>query len=112
MCGGNYLDMDAMAALYGGLLGKKFEVKTMPGWALRAMGWVVDKAPSLKPPDADLSYEAMVFFTQSPPTDDSRVVDEFGIRWRAAEASMRDAIVSLVEADQLEPGQVGRLAGA
>ena len=110
MCGGHYLDMDALAALYGTLLDKPFEVKKMPGWALRAMGWVVDKAPNLKPPEADLSYESMVFFTQSPPTDDSRVADELGIRWRAADESLRDAIVSLVQADQLEPGQVGRLA--
>ncbi len=110
MCGGHYLDMDALAALYGSLLDKPFEVKNMPGWALRAMGWVVDKAPNLKPPEADLSYESMVFFTQSPPTDDSRVVHELGIRWRAAEESLRDAILALVEAGQLEPGQVGRLA--
>ena len=110
MCGGHYLDMDALAVLYGELLGKPFDVKTMPGWALRAMGWVVDKAPNLKPADADLSYESMVFFTQSPPTDDSRVVDELGIRWRAAEESLREAIVALVKAGQLEPAQVGRLA--
>ncbi|HOM12093.1 MAG TPA: NAD-dependent epimerase/dehydratase family protein [Rubrivivax sp.] len=112
MCGGHYLDMDALAALYGALLGKSFEVKKMPGWALRAMGWVVDKAPNLKPPELDLSYESMVFFTQQPPSDDSRVVDELGIRWRAAEESLRDAILALVKAGQLEPGQVGRLAGA
>lgn len=111
MCGGHYLDMEALAALYGNLMDKTFEVKKMPGWALRAMGWVVDKAPNLKPPEADLSYESMVFFTQSPPTDDSRVADELGIRWRAAEESLRDAILALVQAGQLEPGQVGRLAG-
>lgn len=112
MCGGNYLDMETLAALYGALLDKPFEVKKMPGWALRAMGWVVDKAPNLKPPEVDLSYESMVFFTQQPPTDDSRVVDELGIRWRPAEESLRDAILALVQAGQLEPGQVGRLAGA
>ena len=111
MCGGHYIDMDALAALYGALLDKPFEVKAMPGWALRAMGWMVDKMPNLKPADADLSYESMVFFTQSPPTDDSRVVDELGIRWRPAEQSMRDAILALLHAGKLEASQVGRLAG-
>ena len=110
MCGGNYLDMEALAALYVTLLDKPFEVKKMPGWALRAMGWVVDKAPKLKPAEAELSYESMVFFTQSPPSDDSRVADELGLHWRPAEESLREAIVALVKAGELEPAQVGRLA--
>lgn len=111
MCGGHYLDMDELAALFGMLLDKPFEVKNLPGWALRAVGWVADRAPGLKPPDTDLSYESMVFFTQTPRTDDSRVVDELGIQWRPVDESLRDAVLSLLHAGELEQAHVGRLAG-
>jgi dihydroflavonol-4-reductase len=111
MCGGHHLDMDELARIYSGLLARPFEVKNARGWMLRALGWVVDQVAQVRPLDTEISYEAMVFLTQCPPTDDTRVVDELGVHWRDAEESLRESLLALVHAGRIDAAQAGALAG-
>ena len=56
------------------------------------------------------THEAMVYFTQLPPTDDSAVWRELGLRYRDVEDTLRASILAARAAGLLSDAQIGKLA--
>lgn len=110
MCGGHYLDMDALAATFSALTGRPFPVMNLPGAALRRMGSVVDWVRRHVSIDTPLTHEAMVAFTQMPPTDDSAVHEELGVAYRPVEDSLRETLLGLARAGRLTDLEIGQLS--
>ena len=109
LCGGHFLTMTQLGAVYRGLTGRRFPVVPFPGAALRATGRVVDVALRVLPVDSVLTAEAMAVLTQWVPTDDGGLA-ELGVALRPVEDTFADAIRGLHAAGRLTDRQVGRLA--
>lgn len=112
MCGGHYLKMEQLAALYQELTGREIKVQNMSGAMLRGLGMAADAISRIVPFESVFTHEAMVCYTQSPPTDDSAVRKELGVRYRKASQTLREAIVALHAAGQITDEQAGKLAKA
>lgn len=109
LCGGHFLTMAGLGAVYRRLTGRRFPVVPVPGGALRATGRVVDLALRVLPVDSVVTAEAMAVLTQWVPTDD-RDLAELGIRLRPVDETFADAIRGLHAAGRLTDRQVGHLA--
>ncbi len=112
MCGGHYLKMEQLAALYQELTGREFKLMNMSGALLRGLGMAADAISRIVPFDSVFTHEAMVCYTQSPPTDDSAVRKELGVRYRKVSQTLREAILALHAAGQITDEQAGKLARA
>lgn len=110
MCGGHYLCMDDLAKHLGQLTGREFRVAPLPGSVLRAAGWAADMLARVVPFESVLTHEAMVCFTQMPPSDDSAVHRELGIRYRKVTETLRESVLAAYHAGLLTEEQVGKLA--
>jgi dihydroflavonol-4-reductase len=109
LCGGHFLTMAELGALYRRLTGRRFPVVPIPGAALRATGRAVDVALRVLPVDSVITAEAMSVLTQWVPTDD-RALEELGLELRPVEETFADAIGALHAAGRLTDRQVGALA--
>lgn len=110
MCGGHYLKMEQLAAVFQELTGREFKIMNMPGALLRGLGMAADAIGRIVPFDTVFTHEAMVCYTQSPPTDDSAVHDELGVRYRKISQTLREAIRALHAAGRISDEQAGKLA--
>ena len=112
MCGGHYLTMAQIAELLRELTGREIKVMKMSGALLRGLGAAADAIGRIIPFDTVFTHEAMVCYTQMPPTDDRAVRKELGVRYRKVTQTLRDAIVALHAAGQITDEQAGKLAKA
>ncbi|HMY98166.1 MAG TPA: NAD-dependent epimerase/dehydratase family protein [Piscinibacter sp.] len=110
LCGGHYLRMEALAEQFGKLTGREFEVMKLPGAVLRGLGLAADALARVVPFDSVFTHEAMVCFTQMPPSDDTAVHRDLGIRYRKASDTLREAILAAYRAGLLSEEQIGKLA--
>jgi nucleoside-diphosphate-sugar epimerase len=111
MCGGHYLTMEQLAALFSELTGRKFPVLGLPGSVLRGLGMVMDAVTRIVPIETVFTHEAMVCFTQAPPTDDSAVGKKLRVRYRDVRETLREAILAVRRAGMVEDEHIGRLGG-
>ena len=95
VCGGIMVSFDEMITAVERGLGVSIRRIPISGAVFRLLGRLGDAVSGLLPslPDG-LSYEAAWLLTSATPTDDSRTLDELGLRWR----SPTDAIVESVRA--------------
>jgi nucleoside-diphosphate-sugar epimerase len=111
MCGGHFVTPDAMARYLGQLTGHRIRVLNVPAALLRGAGLVSDVVtralPGLSSP---FTHEAMVYFTCQPPTDDSAVQRELGIRYREIKETLRESILAAYAAGLVTEAQLGNLA--
>lgn len=111
--GGHYLPWAELVALMDELTGRRVRRVRVPGPLLRALGRLGDLAKRIAPFDFPLTGEAMDFASQWPGAITSPEVEQLGIPWRDARATLRDAIRWMVEAGHLAPHHAGALgAGA
>jgi dihydroflavonol-4-reductase len=110
MCGGHYLRMPQLALVLQQLTGREFKVLPMSGATLRVLGRVVDSLTSVLPFETVFTHEAMVCFTQMPPTDDSAIRRELNIRLRPVTRTLREALRAARHAGLLTDRQLGTLA--
>lgn len=112
MCGGHYLTMEDLAALFGTLTGREFQVMKLPGAVLRGLGLLVDKISGVVPFETVFTHEAMVCFTQMPPTDDAAIHGDLGVKYRKVETTLREAIIAAHRAGLITDEHAGKLAKA
>ncbi len=110
MCGGHYVRMDEFAAELRRLTGREFPVLPLPGALLRGLGWAADAIGRVVPVEGSMSHEAMVCYTQIPPTDDSAVARQLGVRWRPFAETLRAAMQSAHDAGLVTEAQLGKFA--
>lgn len=111
MCGGHFLTPAELARQLGAITGRNIPVLAVPGALLRAAGTVSDALARLLPRlESPFTHEAMVYLTRMPPTDDSAVPRELGIRFRSVTETLREAILAARAAGLLTDAQVGELA--
>jgi nucleoside-diphosphate-sugar epimerase len=112
MCGGHYLKMEQLAALYQDLTGREIKVMKMSGALLRGLGMAADAIGRVVPFETVFTHEAMICYTQAPPTDDSAVKKELGVSYRKVRDTVRETILALHKAGQITDEQAGKLAKA
>ena len=110
MCGGTYLVPADLSATLERITGRSFKVLPMSGALLRGIGWAADAVGRVFPIESVLSHEAMVCFTQMPPSDDLPVRRELGVRYRKIDVTLREALLAARDAGLLTEKQVGKLA--
>ena len=111
VCGGHFLTPPLIARHLHRLTGRKFLVLPVPAVVLRGASVLLDAVSRILPRlENPFTHEAMVYFTQMPPTDDSAVVRELGIRYRDIEETLRESILAARDAGLLTNRQLGRLA--
>ncbi len=111
LCGGHYLTPVDIAQRLQNLTGRKFRVLPVSAALLRGAGLLSDAVSRALPRLANpFTHEAMVYFTQLPPTDDSAVWRELGLRYRDVEDTLRASILAARAAGLLSDAQIGKLA--
>ncbi len=110
MCGGNYMTMAELGALYRRLTGRRFPVVPASGTAFRVFGRCNDALGRVVSIDTIYTGEAMDMFTSWVPTEDQATHDELGVEWRDPADTMTETIRGLLAAGRVTPKQAGRLA--
>lgn len=110
MCGGHYVRMEEMATLFQRLIGREFKVLPLSGAALRKLGRAADAIARVVPFDSVLTEEAMICFTQHPPTDDRATLRALGVRYRPVVQTLRAAILAAHDNGLLDTELIGKLA--
>jgi dihydroflavonol-4-reductase len=88
MCGGNYLKMAELAAIYRELTGRRLPTVPTPGAVLRAFGSVMDGLMRVTPMQSLISAEGMAILTGWAPTDDHLVHEQLGVEWRGTKETL------------------------
>lgn len=110
MCGGHFMTMAEVAAIYRELTGRRFRTVSVPGSALRGMGRLMDVVTRVLNVDSVFTAEGMTFFTRWVRTDDRRIADDLSITLRDPKQTLADAVRGLYAAGKLSAAQVGKLA--
>jgi nucleoside-diphosphate-sugar epimerase len=110
MCGGHYLKMDDLAKAFERVTGRDFKVLPLPGALLRMVGRAMDAAARVVSFESVVTHEAMVCYTQMPPTDDAPARRELGVRYRRIDLTLREALLAARDAGLLTDEQLGKLA--
>ncbi len=109
MCGGHFLTMEALAAVYHSVTGRRFPIVPVPAASVRGLGRVMDGLMRVTPISSVVTGEAMDLLTGWVPSDDSRISDDLGVVLRPVEDTLADAFRALYDAGRLTRSQVGRL---
>jgi len=109
MCGGNYMSMTELAAIYRELTGRRMPTVRAPAAAFRALGRVNDALGRFISIDTIFTGEAMDIFTSWCPTDDRLTHEELGVEWRDPVDSLRETIAGLVATGRVSAKQAGVL---
>lgn len=109
--GGHFVPWTQLVDMLMQLTGRRIRKIPVPGAMLLGLGRLVDYFNDVrdKPLDIPLTYEAMVYATNWIKMDNSKCRGELGLEFRPLEETLRDAIVSLVAAGELEAEKAGDL---
>jgi dihydroflavonol-4-reductase len=110
MCGGTYMTMAELGALYRRLTGRRFPVVWASGTGFRVFGRFNDALGRVVPIDTIYTGEAMDMFTSWVPTEDQATHDELGVEWRDPADTLRETVLGLLAAGRVTAKQAGRLA--
>ena len=111
MAGGSFLNTGELADTLNELTGRKLRKLYLSGALMRGIGRVGDAIRRSIGFNIGLTYEATVTLTRGVPCDDSRVFEDFGIRFRPAAETLRDTLRWMHAEGTLSRRQVGDLAG-
>jgi nucleoside-diphosphate-sugar epimerase len=109
MCGGNYMSMKELSAIYRGLTARRMPAVRAPASAFRALGRCNDALGRFVSIDTIFTGEAMDIFTSWCPTDDRVTHEQLGVEWRDPADSLRETIVGLVAAGRVSAKHAGAL---
>jgi dihydroflavonol-4-reductase len=111
--GGHFVPWTQLVDVLRKLTGRRIRKVPLPGSLLRGLGRLVDYLNDVrdKPLDIPLTYEGMVYATNWVKMDNSKCRSELALEFRPLEETLRDAIVSLVQAGELEAEKAGDLCG-
>jgi len=110
MVGGNFLSNSDLTDVLNAVTGRHLRKIWVPGSVLRGVGRVGDRLGRHLGLGIALTYEATSTLTHGVPSDDSRIVEELGVRCRPAEETLRDALRWMFEQGLVSARAVGRLA--
>jgi dihydroflavonol-4-reductase len=111
MCGGTYMTMRELAAVYRRLTGRRMPAVRLPASGFRALGRFNDALGRVVSIDTIFTGEAMEMFTRWVPTDDGDTHERLGVDWREPEGTLRETIEGLVADGRLSAKHAGALAG-
>lgn len=112
LLGGTYLRWPELADLCDELTGVPCRRMVIPGWAMLALGQVLDAAKRVRPFDYPLTRDAAEMMVTMVPTDDDATLDELDLELRPVRASVEEALRCLAADGHLAPARAGRLAPA
>lgn len=111
MAGGAFLNNAELTDILNELTGRRIRKFHLPGALFRGIGRLGDATRRSIGLDIGLTYEATVTLTHGVACDDSRVLEDFGIRFRPVAETLRDALSWMHAEGILNRRQVGDLAG-
>ena len=109
MCGGTYMSMRELAAIYRRLTGRRMPTVRLPASGFRALGRFNDALGRVVSIDTIFTGEAMEMFTRWVPTDDGDTHERLGVQWRDPEESLRGTIEGLVADGRVSAKHAGAL---
>jgi nucleoside-diphosphate-sugar epimerase len=109
MCGGTYMTMRELAAIYRRLTSRRMPTVRLPASGFRALGHFNDALGRVVSIDTIFTGEAMEMFTRWVPTDDGDTHEQLGVEWRDPEGSLRETIEGLVADGRLSAKHAGAL---
>jgi nucleoside-diphosphate-sugar epimerase len=110
LLGGHFLEHGALAALLSDLTARRLLRIRVPGPLVRAAGRIGDLLRDRLGFDVGaLSYESMLLASTGVPCDDSRAIEELGVRPRPTEETARDTLLWLHETGFLQARHVAGL---
>jgi len=111
MAGGSFLNTAELTDTLNELTGRRLRKFHLSGALFRGIGRVGDAVRRSIGFDIGLTYEATVTLTRGVPCDDSRVFEDFGIRFRPVAETFRDSLRWMYAEGILSRRQAGDLAG-
>jgi dihydroflavonol-4-reductase len=112
VAGGHFLDWQEWVAALSSAVGRDVPSSRMPAQEMIALGRQLDELREQQDVDIPLSEEAAVIMTAGVPTDDSATLADFGVTWRPAEQTLRDAVAWLVAEGHIPDEPTLRSPGA
>ncbi len=109
-CGGHFFSTGEAVSLMEQATGHTIRRIPVPASAMVAMGALSERVSRVVRTATTFTHDAMVYLTRSVPVDDSRTIDELGVRFRDPLETMRATIRGLAEAGTITHGQAGRAA--
>lgn len=92
MAGGNFVTWDDLISLLDRLTGGEYAVNRPQAQALKAMALEASERAATTGEAPSIDVEAVTYMCDAVPSDDSTLLDEFGIRWRPPEDTWRDML--------------------
>jgi len=111
MAGGSFLSFPQVADAFTRVTGRRFFTPRAPGALLRGIGRCIDLAQRRLGLTFGPTYQTMLTVTRGVPCDDSRAADELGFKARSIDETLRDTLLWMLAHDEIDPAQVGWLAG-
>jgi deazaflavin-dependent oxidoreductase (nitroreductase family) len=108
--GGDFLHWPALADLCDELTGVRCRRVVIPGWAMIALGALLDAAKRVRSFDYPLTRDAAEIMVTMVPTDDQAVLAEVGMALRPVRDTVEEALRCLAADGHLAPARAGRLA--
>ncbi|MFF5212809.1 NAD-dependent epimerase/dehydratase family protein [Streptosporangium sp. NPDC000396] len=110
LLGGHFLTWPEMVALCDELTGRPCKAISVPAWALRGIGSLLDLAKRVRHFDYPLSRDAADIMTTMVRTDDEPTLRALGIGLLPVRQSVEDSLRWLAAAGHLDHAAAGRLA--
>jgi UDP-glucose 4-epimerase len=111
MAGGSFLNNAELTDILNELTGRKLRKLYLSGALFRGIGRIGDTIRRSTGFDIGLTYEATVTLTHGVPCDDSRALEDFGIRFRPVAETLRDSLRWMYAEGKLSRRAAGELAG-
>lgn len=112
MAGGRFLPWTDFIDLLQDLTSGDYTVQRPTNEELVAYARAAEEAAAESGEDPPIDLEAAEYMCEAVPSDDSRLLDEFGIEWRPTEESWRDMLRWCAEKGLLSPERGAKLLGA
>jgi len=109
---GHFFTWDEFTDLLSRVTGARIRRITAPGWALRGAARSLDRVARITGRPMPMTGEGIEIATRWQPVEDSKLVSEMGIRWRAPDETLSDLFRWYVAAGRLPPAAVPALAPA
>jgi nucleoside-diphosphate-sugar epimerase len=110
MAGGRFLSWTDFISMLQEVTGGDFDVQRPPNDQLRAMAEENERQAALTGEDPPIDVETAEYMCEAVGTDDSRLLDEFGIEWRPTVETWTDLLRWCLDQGLLDAERAPRLA--
>lgn len=112
MAGGNFVPWTDFIEMLVDITGGEYDIQRPPDDMLKEMAEENERQAAITGEDPPLDLESAVYMCDAVPTDDSRLIDEFGVQWRPTRESWNDLLAWCLDKGLLDAERAPRLVAA